>query len=209
MNKIFLLIVSCGLSLSIHSQNYKELTNVSEVVNGIKQFSANTNTIESAFRQEKYLDVMAEKIVSEGKFYFSRPDAIKWVYNKPYQYAILLKNSEVKIKDNEKISTFNVNSNPGFKQINDMMMALVKGDFSSQKDYVPSFFENDQYYKVVLSPKKDNKTDFVQNIQLFFDKNSFDLNRILLNEKSGDYTNIEFINRKVNQSLSADIFNLH
>ncbi|HSH65565.1 MAG TPA: outer membrane lipoprotein carrier protein LolA [Bacteroidia bacterium] len=163
-------------------------------------------TMESDFIQEKYLSVMSEKIITKGHFYFKKANMLRWEYTDPYKYVIAINNDKMFIKDNNKITRYDINSNKMFKSINEMMMNTVQGNLLNNKDYQAAYFENEKNYLVELSPVQKAAKDFLKNIYLYIDKMDYAVVKVKLTEPGDDYTTIDFTDRKSNQPIADEKF---
>lgn len=176
------------------------------VAEKLKNVSIETSTINSEFIQYKHLDIIENDIVSKGNFSFKTPDKVRWQYTNPYNYLIVMNKGKMWIKDNSKITEYDTKSNKVFKEINDLMIGLLKGNILENTDFITTFFSSDKEIFAVLKPKKDEMKDFLAEINIFFDKNDYVVSKIVMNEYSGDYTLIEFKNRKFNTGVSDNDF---
>ena len=164
------------------------------------------NSIESDFTQEKYLSVMSENIVSKGHFCFKKANMLRWEYLDPYKYLIAINKDKMFIKDNGKVSKYDINSNKMFKSINEMMVNTVQGNLLNNKDYKVKFYESDKQYLLELSPTQKGAKDFLKVIQLYIDKTDYAVVKVKMIEPSDDYTTIDFSNRKTNQPIADEKF---
>ncbi len=164
------------------------------------------NSIESDFVQEKYLSVMSEKIISKGHFCFKKVNMLRWEYTDPYSYLIAINKDKMFIKDNGKVSKYDINSNKMFKSINEMMVNTVQGNLLNSKDYKVQFYENDKQYLLELTPTQKAAKDFLKSIYLYIDKTDYAVVKVKMTEPGDDYTGIEFINRKTNQPIGDEKF---
>src|SRR5262245_1118284 len=69
---------------------YKILTDANDFKTKFTAASQKTNTIKSDFVQEKELSMLSEKIVSRGKFWFKRENAVRMEYTTPFQYLMII-----------------------------------------------------------------------------------------------------------------------
>jgi len=162
--------------------------------------------LESDFTQEKYLSVMSEKIISKGHFHFKKINMLRWEYNDPYKYLIAINKNKMYIKDNGKLSKYDINSNKMFKSINEMMVNTVQGNLLNNKDYKVKFYENDKFYLLELTPILKGAKDFLKVIQLYINKVDYAVDKVKMIEPSDDYTSIDFSNRKTNQAIADEKF---
>lgn len=208
MNKIITLIISLFVS-SIFAQvpaGYKAVKETDGFKQKMEEQSKLINSIESDFTQEKYLSVMSEKIITKGHFLFKKVNMLRWEYTEPLKYLIAINKDKMFIKDNGKVSKYDINSNKMFKSINEMMMSTVNGTLLNNKDYQPSYYENDKLYLIELTPLQKGAKDFLKVIQLYVQKTDYAVVKVKMIEPGDDYTTIEFTNRKTNQPISDEKF---
>jgi outer membrane lipoprotein-sorting protein len=165
-----------------------------------------TKTISSDFEQKKVLSIMEEEIISSGKFMFKAANSIRWEYQDPFVYLIIINDGEVFIKDENKENKFDMKSNKTFKGINDMIVNSVSGNIMDDESYTVSYYESSSRYMVQLIPKDEKLKEYMSLIQVYFDKSSYDVIQVKMIEESEDYTSIEFKNRVINSDVGYDKF---
>lgn len=208
MNK-FLLGIFLLLFYTVSAQTpagYKPVKDTAAFKQQMQAQSKLVNTIESDFTQEKYLSVMSEKIITKGHFLFKKVNMLRWEYNEPLKYLIAINKDKMFIKDNGKVSKYDINSNKMFKSINEMMVNTVQGNLLNNKDYKAKYYENEKFYLLELSPLQKGAKDFLKVIQLYIDKKDYAVVKVKMIEPSDDYTMIDFTNRKTNQPIGDEKF---
>ncbi len=207
--KKHILLLTFLIPITLFAQVPKGFTPVKDTL-GFKQKmetqSKLVNSIESDFTQEKYLSVMSEKIISKGHFCFKKINMLRWEYNDPYKYIICINKDKMFIKDNGKVTKYDINSNKMFKSINEMMMNTVQGNLLNNKDYKAKYYESDKQYLLELSPLQKGAKDFLKVIQLYIDKSDYAVVKVKMIEPSEDYTSIDFTNRKNNEPIADEKF---
>lgn len=166
------------------------------------------NTTESDFVQEKYLSVLSEKIESKGSFFFKKQNELRWEYTSPFKYIIVLTDGKMYIKNDGKVSRYNVNSNKMFKGINDMMMSVVNGNLFENPEYQVKYYTSSKAYLIELVPVSSTTKKFLKSIQMTVGKTGFEIENVRMTEPGGDYTNIKFLNRKNNIAISDAKFKI-
>jgi outer membrane lipoprotein-sorting protein len=187
-------------------EGFKVLKDTNGFVQKMTSQSKLTNTMESDFEQEKYISVMSEKIVSKGHFCFKKANKLRWEYMTPFKYLIVINGAKMFIKDNGKVNKYDINSNKIFKSINEMMMNIVQGTLFNNKDYSAKYYENDKQYLLVLSPTQKGTKEFLKTINLYINKSDYAVTRVKMIEPGGDYTNLNFTNRKTNEPIADEKF---
>lgn len=204
MQKLFFLFVlfpSIGFS-----QNFKQVKDTLALKTKIESMSKTTSSIESDFVQEKNLSVLSEKIISKGHFIFKKENLLRWEYNSPTKYLIIINKEKIMIKDEKKTNKYDMNSNKVFKEINDIMLSCVQGTIFKSNKFKASYFENEKYYKLELLPQAKNMKETFKKINLFFDKSVTSVAKMEMIEASEDVTTIDFSNKKLNAPIPENTF---
>ena len=77
------LFLMCGflapLSYTSFSQSqFSEMKNSTQFKKKLNEATQKINTLECDFVQEKNLSVVAEQVISKGKFYFKKENKLRW-----------------------------------------------------------------------------------------------------------------------------------
>jgi outer membrane lipoprotein-sorting protein len=112
------------------------------------------------------------------------------------------------IDDGKKVQKFDTKSNKMFGEINDLMLGLLQGNILESKNFTVQFYQNKQTILAELSPQSSSMKEFLSKIQIYFDSKDFSVSKVKMLEKSGDYTLIEFLNKKDNQPIADSYFNI-
>jgi len=204
---IVFLMISC--IINAQEKGFKEISNAEKVKAELTKLTENTKTIQSVFAQEKHLSFLSENIISKGEFLFKSPNQLRWEYSEPFEYIIVFNNKNILIKDENKISTFDTESNKMFSEINNMMIGTIQGNlFTDNERFAAKYFENSTQYLLELEPKLPEMKSMLKQILIYIDKSDVSVSKIKMIESSDDYTSIEFVNRKLNQDIDNNIFNL-
>ncbi|MCD4793431.1 MAG: outer membrane lipoprotein carrier protein LolA [Bacteroidales bacterium] len=194
------------LSSIAQSTSFKKVLNEKAIAQKLNATSKNTKTIDSDFKQYKHLDILENDIESTGHFSFQASDKVRWEYFKPYKYLIIMNAGIMWINDGNKTQKFDTGSNKMFKEINDLMVGMLQGKILESKNFKISFFENSKQILAKLIPLSAEMKEFLSEINLYFDKKDYSVSKIKMLEHSGDYTLIEFFNRKTNIDIPKSKF---
>jgi outer membrane lipoprotein-sorting protein len=164
-------------------------------------------TIEANFIQEKSLSVLSEKIITKGKFLFKKENKLRWEYTSPFHYLIILNNGNMIVKDEEKQNKIDVKNNKMFSEINSIILGCVQGNlFQDDKKFQSSFYEDSRFFVIKMKPLASQLKEYLSDIMIFFDKNDLSVTRIEMHEPSGDFTKIDFSDKKVNNNIPDEKF---
>lgn len=187
---------------------FVKIENPEELKQKIIAKAHSTINIFSDFTQEKHLDLFQEVIISKGEFYFAKPNSIRWQYNTPISYTIVLSGNKVQIKDDESLKEYDMDSNPIFKEINKLLLTSLNGEVLNSKDFKTEYFSNNSEYMARLLPQNSAMTDVLNNIEIYFNKIDFGVIGIRLNENTDDFTLIKFTQRIINGQIPNHTFKL-
>ncbi len=196
-------------SFQTDGEEFKELKDVDSFITKVKINSAETQSIKSDFTQEKHLTILEEVLISEGHFIFQKNNNVLWEYTRPIDYAIIVFDGKFIIRNNDKINEFEIESNRMFKEINNMIVTSVSGNFLNNPDFQNEYFENEHYYLVALTPNKREVNEMLSRIEIYFDKTNISVAKVKFLEQGDDYTLIKFFNKEINQPIPENVFNAH
>jgi len=214
-NKMFsvgTLIVLFGLlstTLFAQKEGFKKVTEESNFRKKIETVTLSTKSISSDFIQKKQLSFMEEPIISEGHFYFKKEQKIRWEYQQPFSYIVILNGSNLLIDEEGHTNEIDLKGNKTFQEINATINNSMQGKvWGDSKDFTPSLFENEELYLIQLTPETEQMREYLTKIEVFFDKKSYQLEQVILLENGGDFTQISFKNRKINGEVEEALFKL-
>jgi len=180
----------------------------SNIIEQVSRFSQNTTSISADFIQVKEMSFMEEKVTSSGRFYFMKEKQMRWEYTEPFSYVIILNDDRFRIIDEGKSKDFDAGSNRMFVEISEVMTGMVNGTLLKSDQFVTTWFEAGGYYKAELVPAGATLKDYLSKIELKLNKADLSVDELMMFERSGDYTRITFRNKKLNETIPAEIFRL-
>jgi len=196
------------LSMAQEPGNFSALNQTDQVKKRITARAAQTQSLSSDFIQEKHLTMMEEVLVSKGRFLFKKENNIRWEYYSPINYTILIKNQKFVIDNDGKISFFDTETNKLFKEINNMILMAIQGNFVDDPNFNAIFYENKNQYLAILKPQDELLKNIMETIQIFFSKEDMSVTKINFIEPEEDFTLIKFTNRKQNITIADEQFEI-
>jgi len=203
-------IVCCLFSMQLQAQyaGYKQVTNTEDFKKQFSKAAQGTQSIQCDFVQDKNLSMMADKIVSTGKFWFKRDNKVRMEYEKPTYYLLVINGSNIKTKDSQKENKVSAKSNKVFEQVNQMMIDCVQGTALDNKSFSTRLFENGQNYMVELTPLAKSLQGIFKSINLTVDKKDYSVVKMDMLEQSGDNTVISFLHKQMNVNIPDAVFSV-
>ena len=196
------------LNASAQGKNENPVKDPLKLIEQINLASAKTNTITADFNQVKEMSFLEEKATSSGKFYFEKEKKLRWEYAEPFSFVIILNNDRLRIIDEGKSKDFDAGSNRMFLEISNVMTGMVNGTLLNSLEFTTTWSEAAGYYLAELIPAGTEMKDYLTRIELKLSKQDFTVDELKMFEKSGDYTLIAFRNKKLNETIPAEIFRL-
>jgi len=167
-----------------------------------------TNSIKSDFIQEKNLSMLADKIISKGKFWFKKENRVRMEYTHPFAYLMILNGGRIYVKDGQKENKISANSGKVFQQVNRLLLDCVGGTIFSNSDFHTRILESPKAYLIELEPVAKNLAALYQKINIFIDKKDYSASAIDMFEISGDNSSIRFLNKELNANIPDTLFTI-
>lgn len=177
------------------------------VIDEINKTSSALKTMSCSFTQTKYLSLLSDKMVSEGKMYYKRPNKLRWEYTSPYQYLFIFNGTKVYVGNKSRKDVIDTENNRIFKEVARIMMGTVTGTaLSNSSDFTVDVADGNAYCQVTLVPKKKDMKKMFLKIVLSFSKKGKMISEINIYEKNNDRTNIKFKNITTGGSVNETLF---
>ena len=197
------------ISIWTQGQNRKEVTpdQQAEISATLNAFTRNITSIQARFVQEKVFSFMEDKLIAKGKFWFTNPDKIRWEYEKPYPYIIIMSDGKMHVNDEGDMYSMDMRSNQLFQQMNSLITKSIQGKLLSEElDYEQQFYEDQKHYIVSFSPNDTQLKAYLAAIEIYFSKENGQVLAIKMIETAGDYTFIKFSERIENMDINPGYF---
>ncbi|MBL7769068.1 MAG: outer membrane lipoprotein carrier protein LolA [Flavipsychrobacter sp.] len=202
---VFILIIT---TFTVHAQykGYTQVPDLASFKSGFTAKSTQVNSIRAEFTQEKNLSLLAEKIVSKGKFWFRKETLVRMEYQHPFQYLMIINGKNIYIKDGQKENKVSARSNKLFQKINQLTIDCVQGTVFNNPDFNVKAFENKTQFLVEMLPVARDMQEFFSTILVTIDRKDYSVASINMIEKGGDNTLISFYNKEINQVIPDAVF---
>jgi outer membrane lipoprotein-sorting protein len=207
--KLFFILSLIGVLPVSAQTTFRPVSSVDDFKKQLSSATSSVNTLECNFKQTKYLDILNEKVVSEGKFYYKKEHRICLDYLTPSNYQVIINKDKIQITSGGKVNVYDVGKNKMMSQMNVLMSACMTGNLNGlSADYRLTFSENDAQYRIIIQPVAVKKS-FIKSMEVLLDKKDFSVQQILMIESSSeDSTTYVFSNKKKNVSIPDTKFNI-
>jgi outer membrane lipoprotein-sorting protein len=205
---LLLCLIFCSIGLKAQYPGYILMDHPEIFKKSFEQATASTESIQSDFRQEKSLNMLSEKIISSGKFWYRKKDKLRMEYIQPYAYLMILNAGKIYTKEGQKENRISAGSSKVFQQVNRILIDCVAGSILENPDFQSRIFESNGSFLVELKPTAKNLSALYKNINIVIDKKDFTATAIEMYEVSGDKTIIRFQNKSINAQIPDSVFNI-
>lgn len=174
----------------------------------LERTAGSVKTLASDFVQEKYLGMFKTVLSSKGRFYFSKPDRLRWELTAPVASGFVIKGEQGRRwhERTGRTESFQISQEPIMKLVSDQLFAWARADFVwLEKEYRISVL-SETPVALRLEPRSTAIAGFLHHLLINFSADGRYVRSVELHEQDGDYTRINFLNTAVNKPLPADIF---
>ncbi len=159
------------------------------------------------FVQVKTIAMMKNPLQSEGKMLMRKDNKVKIEYTSPYQYVFIINGNKVIMKDGNKDATsISMGNNKLFKLISEVSLAGINGDIFNNKSFSTQIFESPSLYMVQATPLTREMKEYYQRFDLYFNKTTYQIEKIVMVEVSSDVSTMIFNKVEINKTLNDAIF---
>ncbi|OQB67079.1 MAG: lipoprotein chaperone [Bacteroidetes bacterium ADurb.Bin139] len=189
----------CGITLT-------EQGHTQQMLDALK----NIHTLECDFQQEREVSVLAEKGISRGRLIFKKNKALLWQYQIPDQSGFLLRGNDMIILDHSG-KPFPDNGSSGlFRHLGRIILMGIDGSILENKElFVPENIPSEDYIHIRLIPAQREMKRLFSDLELFFRKEDYVIQTVVINETSGDKTTVRMGNIRINRPLEDKTFDAY
>ncbi|MEZ4601631.1 MAG: outer membrane lipoprotein carrier protein LolA [Syntrophotaleaceae bacterium] len=177
------------------------------VLDRLTELAGGVETLASDFSQEKYLSVFQDVLPAKGRFYYQKPDRLRWEMTEPMVSGFVLDGGKGRRWQDSagRGERFDISREPVMKIVADQLLAWTRADFETlRRDYRISL-SGGQPVRLRLVPKGE-AAGFLDHLSITFADDGRHVRQVEVHEKGGDYTRITFHHTLVNGPLAKDLF---
>ena len=150
--------------------------------------------IKCRFKQTRQVSYLANAVVKEGDFAFTKPSDILLAFDDGDYIKMTSEYFEMKTGSN--VAKTKVSSNPMLKNLSSILSTCVLGEFDKMSaGFNVEIEQQAKEWIVTLTPKQSKMAAKISNIIIAFNKADMSLNLLKMVEKSGDYTAYNFTDK--------------
>lgn len=178
------------------------------VLGELERSAAGIETLASDFVQEKHLEMFQETLVSSGRFYFARPDRLRWEITEPVASGFLLNGDSGK-RWHERAGAavpFDIAREPGMRLIAEQLLAWARVDIVWLARNYHMTLVSEQPVTLKLVPLQAGAEQYLDHLRIRFDDGRRHVETVEVHEPGGDFTRIIFSGTELNRPLDPALF---
>ncbi len=199
MKKIFLvlLILLMLVPASVRADNFERL----------RRDSSRISTISADFVQKKFMKILSKPLVSEGKFYFTAPDSIRWEYRQPIKSVVISDKGNTKryIASGGKMVEDKTGGAQAMKIVLDEVAGWMSGKFTSNPSFTATLKEGSNT-QITLTPVGKSMTGMIEKIEITVTRKDASVKSVRIVENATAETRIDFQHVVINQEIQPSVF---
>ena len=205
-NIAFICFLVGSINVLAQPAGFKKLEDVKTFKTAVARNHNSINDITADFKQVKHLSLLEDKIQSKGKFYFKKEDKVRIEYTNPYSYLVVMNGTRMLVKDEQKTNKINAGNSKMMQSVNRIMVDCMRGTVLDNPDFKVTAYHNAKQYMLTMIPTSPDMKKLFQQIDVHMNKVSLDVEKLVMKEQGGDYTDMEFFNTSHNTSLNETLF---
>ena len=207
MKKLLLSILFFALGLSAMAQTRLSETQQKEVMSILTETAASMQTMQCRFVQQKAMAMLSEPQVSEGKMYYASPDRLRWEYDTPYTFALVVNGERIVRVTDGKPEELDAKSGKMYQGLVNIIIGSASGKNLFDKSvFDVALFDDGMYWRAEMTPKRREMKRMFSRLVFRFDKKTCGISRVEFVETGGDVTSIRFEDIKTNLAIEKEIF---
>ena len=166
------------------------------ILEKIKQENLKHSSINCNFKQTKHISILGENIISEGLFFYEKPDKLSMQYTNPEGDLMSIDGDKFVMVTSGKRNETSAKSNAKMRGMKTILSSCLQGDVL-QMDADGITCEEDQKYYIVSAEinKKTNKSN-ISKVITYYDKSNLTVSILRTEEQDGSYTIYELVGKK-------------
>ncbi|MBN1365175.1 MAG: outer membrane lipoprotein carrier protein LolA [Syntrophaceae bacterium] len=173
----------------------------------LRRESAKIKTLQADFVQKKFMKILSQPLISEGRLYYAAPDSFRWEYFKPLKSVVI--NHENSSKRYVYSEGKMVEDKTGGVQAMKIVLNDVANWLSGSFDQNPSFkaiIREGASIIIILTPAENTMRDMIEKIEITLSKKTATVRSVKIIEDANSSTQINFRNIQINKAINSSVF---
>lgn len=162
---------------------------------------ASTATYQANFRQRIEITGIGSDVVSGGKFYFSRPDRMRWDYTEGQEQNVIGDGEWIWVYQPDLEQVYRIDYKSAFGS-GGLVALLADREGLSKRYRLELIGRNEETTQLRLMPREGAG----ETLDLEMASETMDLRSVMVTDPAGSITFVEFLDVRRNGELDSDLF---
>jgi outer membrane lipoprotein carrier protein len=182
-----------------------------ELLAHIQKQLRTVDTMQADFVQKKHLSMLKHTLVITGRLAMKKPNKVIWIVNEPTKYAIRVDGEELIQWDDDtnKVEVIHLGGDPTFKNITEQIQAWFLGDYKVLEKSYDVYLLSEKPLSLRFAPQAGSMVaKLVKNIEITFGNDETQVDKMVINETTGDSTALVYSNTRLNQPIAENTWEI-
>jgi outer membrane lipoprotein-sorting protein len=202
---VLMALLLCMAVRNATGQEWRPLQVSDPAFASLKSGLAAMQSIQGTIRQEKSFAFLEDKLVSNGSFSYKKDNRLRWQFTDPIDYIILINGNSLRLREEGKEKQYK-GVDKILRQVKEIILGCIDGSIISNPNYRTSFYGHASGLRLELQPKDRQLREFIQRIDVEFEKKDTRITSVMLTDPSGDVTHIHFSDIRTGQPVNESLF---
>ena len=194
-----LLFITIAVLCSINSFAQSNINDNDKVIlEKIKQENLKYNSITCSFKQTKHISILGEDILSDGLFYYEKPDKLSMQYTNPQGDLMSIEGDKFVMVSSGKRSETTSKSNAKMRGMKEILSACLQGDILQIDAAGITCSEDSKYYIITAEINKKTNKSNISKATAYYEKSNMAVSVLRTEEQDGSYIVYELVDKKYN-----------
>jgi outer membrane lipoprotein carrier protein len=200
--------LAAGLSAAPRAGDRPDPT-TAQILERFDRVQQETGSLVARFTEEKHLRLLAEPKVSRGRFYFNRPNQVRWEYDGPESKVFVITESRyvAYFPAARRAEDVDIRKFVGKRLFRFLALGQTSGDLQAAYHIARAIDATSAgTHLLVLTPRRDRVRDRLAVLRIWVDGTTWLPRRIAYEEPDGDRTVLTFHDLRANVELAESRF---
>jgi outer membrane lipoprotein-sorting protein len=173
-----------------------------------QQEAVKIKTLHADFVQKKFMKILSQPLVSEGRFDYVFPDALRWEYSKPLRSIVITYHNKTKryVYAGGKMVEDQTGGVQAMQIVLSEVTGWMRGHFDQNPSLKASLSNSAKNTCIILTPVDEKMAAVIQKIEITLSSKKGTVKSVKIFEDPENFTQIDFRNVKTNEIISPSVF---
>ena len=203
MKKLSIFILALLGGIAVNAQNVSDAD--AATLKKIKQANEKHTSITSSFKQTKHMPILGENVLSNGAFYYNKPEQLAMIYEDPKGDVLLISNDKMTMVASGKRREASTKSNAKMRGMKNILASLIEGNVTQIEADKITVEEKGSLVIVTANISKNNKSSISKAIASY-DKSDLTISIIRTEEPDGTHITYELVGKQLSKPIDQSVF---